>query len=93
MELGAANRRRPSSLMSTQRNKVDHVTTITRVAIELGVDEDWLWDIAGEMEPEDGLIWFCGPGHDAVRAFSEDGIKCRQELIAIHKAHPETNQE
>ena len=56
MELGAANRRRPSSLMSTQRNKVDHVTTITRVAIELDVDEDWLWDIAGEVEPEDGLI-------------------------------------
>ena len=79
--------------MSTQRNKVDHVTTITRVVIELGVDEDWLWDIAGEREPEDGLIGVCGPGHDAVMAFSEDSIKCRQGLIAIHKAHPETNQE
>ncbi len=38
-------------------NKVYRVTTITRVAAELGEDEDWLSDIAGEMEPEAGLIW------------------------------------
>jgi hypothetical protein len=43
--------------MSSQRNKVHSVTTIARVAIELGVDEDWLWDVAYQMEPEDGLIW------------------------------------
>jgi hypothetical protein len=79
--------------MSSQRNKVHSVTTITRVAIELGVDQDWLWDIAGEMEPEDGLIWVYGPGDDGVMAFSDDGIECLQDLIAMHKAHPETNQE
>ena len=39
--------------MSSQRNKVHHVTTIARVAIELGVDEDWLWDVANEMDAED----------------------------------------
>jgi len=79
--------------MSNQRNKVHSVTTIARVAIELGVDEDWLWDIAGEMEPEDGLIWVYGPGDDGVMAFSEEGIECLRELIAMHKARPETNQE
>ncbi len=79
--------------MSTQRNKVHSATTIARVAIELGVDEDWLWDIAGEMEPEDGLIWVYGPGDDGVMAFSEEGIECLRELIAMHKARPETNQE
>jgi len=26
-------------------------------------------------------------------AFSEDGIECLRELIEIHKANPETNQE
>jgi hypothetical protein len=93
MELGAASRRRPSSLMSTQRNKVHSVVTIARVAVELGVDEDWLWDIAGEMEPEDGLIWVYGPGDDGVMAFSDDGIECLRELIEIHKARPESNQE
>ncbi|PPQ33238.1 hypothetical protein CCR94_02225 [Rhodoblastus sphagnicola] len=67
--------------------------TIARVAIELGVDEDWLSNIAGEMEPEDGLIWVYGPGDDGVMAFSDDGIECLQDLIEINKAHPETNQE
>jgi hypothetical protein len=93
MELGAANRRRPSGLMSTQRNKVHHVTTIARVAIELGVDEDWLWDVANEMEPEDGLIWVYGPGDDGVMAFSDEGFECLRELIEIHKARPETDLE
>ncbi|MBB4200200.1 hypothetical protein GGD83_004028 [Rhodoblastus sphagnicola] len=79
--------------MSTQRNKVHSVMTIARVAIELGVDEDWLSNIAGEMEPEDGLIWVYGPGDDGVMAFSDDGIECLQDLIEINKAHPETNQE
>lgn len=93
MELGAANRHRPGGLMSSQRNKVHSVTTIARVAIELGVDEDWLWDVANGMEPEDGLIWVYGLGDDGVMAFSDDGIECLQDLIAIHKAHPKTNQE
>ena len=38
-------------------NKIHAVQTITLVARELGEDEDWLADIATEMEPEDGLIW------------------------------------
>jgi hypothetical protein len=79
--------------MSSQRNKVHSVTTIARVAIELGADEDWLWDIANEMEPEDGLIWVYGLGDDGVMAFSEDGVECLRELIEIHKACPETNQD
>ena len=34
-----------------------HVTTVNRVAEQLGEDEDWLRDVAGEMEIEDGVIW------------------------------------
>ncbi|MTJ80162.1 MAG: hypothetical protein F8N37_17815 [Telmatospirillum sp.] len=79
--------------MSTQRNKIHSVTTIARVAIDLGVDEDWLWDIANGMEPEDGLIWVYGPGDEGVMAFSEDGIECLRDLIEIHKEIPQTNQE
>lgn len=71
-----------------QLNKIHHITTIARVASELGVDEDWLWDVAGEMEPEDGLIWVYGPGDKGVMAFSDFGIENLQELIAIHKADP-----
>lgn len=42
--------------MTTHVNKVHHVTTITKVAQDLGEDEDWLRDIALGMEIEDGLI-------------------------------------
>ena len=72
-----------------QLNKVHHVTTIARVAAELGEDEDWLWDVAGEMEPEDGLIWVYGPGDEGVMAFSNFGIENLQELIALNKANPD----
>lgn len=52
-------------------NKIHSVQTIALVAQELGEDEDWLADIAAEMEPEDGLIWVYGPNHeDGVMAFS-----------------------
>jgi hypothetical protein len=39
-----------------QINEVHHVFTIARVAEMLGEDEDWLWNIAIDMEAEDGLI-------------------------------------
>ena len=38
-------------------NKVHHVHTVTRVAEMLGENEDWLCDVATEMDQEDGLIW------------------------------------
>jgi len=66
-------------------NKVYRVTTIARVAAELGEDQDWLFDIAGEMEPEDGLIWVYGPGDEETMAFTDFGIEQLQELIAIHR--------
>jgi hypothetical protein len=72
-----------------QINKVTRVTTLPRLAAELGEDEDWLWEIAGEMEPEDGLIWVYGLGDEGVMAFSDDGIESLRELVALHKADPD----
>jgi hypothetical protein len=37
-------------------NKVSHVRTIDRVAKDLGEDVDFLFDVAMEMETEDGVI-------------------------------------
>jgi hypothetical protein len=51
-------------------NKVHHVTTINQVAKNLGEDEDWLSDIAIDMEIEDGVIWVYGVGEDGVLAFT-----------------------
>ncbi len=36
-------------------NKVHHVHTIARVAEMLGENEEWLWDVATEMDQEDGV--------------------------------------
>jgi hypothetical protein len=56
-----------------------------RLAHELGEDEDWLWDVATEMEQEDGLIWVYGKGDEGIMAFSDDGIESLQNLIDIHR--------
>ncbi|WEJ32251.1 hypothetical protein [Devosia sp. SD17-2] len=40
--------------MTTQLNKESSVKTIDRVAVELGEDVDRLFEIAIEMEPENG---------------------------------------
>ena len=64
---------RRGGLTLSSVNKVHHVHTIARVAEMLGEDEDWLWDVASEMDQEDGLIWVYGPGEESVMAFTDFG--------------------
>ena len=69
-----------------QRNKVHSVRTIGLVASELGETEEWLHEIAEEMDTEDGLIWVYSPENpDGIIAFSDDGVRSLLELIAIHR--------
>jgi hypothetical protein len=75
--------------MTTHVNKVHHVTTINRVAQDLGVDEDWLWDVANEMEIEDGAIWVYGVGEDGVQAFTDFGLENLIELVRFYEDNPE----
>ncbi|MGY8682073.1 hypothetical protein Q2941_30485 [Bradyrhizobium sp. UFLA05-153] len=86
MDVGISDLR--SIRMITHVNKVHHVTTITKVAKYLGEDEDWLWDIANEMETEDGVIRIYGVGEDGVQAFAEFGIENLIELIRFYKENP-----
>jgi hypothetical protein len=74
--------------LTMQLNKVDHVRTIGRVAHDLGESEDWLFRVATEMEPEDGLIWVYDVSDDGVMAFTDFGIENLVELIKIHKNDP-----
>lgn len=74
--------------MTMHVNKVHRVTTITRVAQDLGEDEDWLQDVANEMDAEDGLIWVYGTGEDGVMAFTDFGIETLIELIRMYKDNP-----
>jgi hypothetical protein len=76
------------SRVTTHVNKVHHVTTINRVAEQLGEDEDWLRDVASEMEIEDGVIWVYGVGEDGVLAFTDFGIESLIELIKMYKDDP-----
>ncbi|QWG25088.1 hypothetical protein KMZ93_09525 [Bradyrhizobium sediminis] len=69
-------------------NKVQRVTTINRVAQDLGEDEDWLSDVASEMDAEDGRLWVYGVGEDGVMAFTDFGIETLMELIRIRKENP-----
>jgi hypothetical protein len=78
---------RPSGL-TMHVNKVHHVTTINRVAKDLGEDEDWLWNVAIKMEIEDGVIWVYGVGDEGVMAFTDFGIENLVELIKMHKEEP-----
>jgi hypothetical protein len=69
-------------------NKVSRVYTLGHVAEMLGEDEDWLWDVAEEMDTEDGQLWGVGVGEDGVMAFTDDGIDNLKELVEIHKDAP-----
>src|SRR5580692_3632857 len=69
-------------------NKVSHVFTLSHVAEMLGEDEQWLFEVAEEMDTEDGQLWVVGVGEDGVMAFTDDGIENLKELIAIHKDTP-----
>lgn len=64
------------------------VHAIAGVAEMLGEDEDWLWDVANEMDQEDGLIWVYGLGDDGIMAFTDFGIETLTGLIEIYKADP-----
>jgi hypothetical protein len=70
-------------------NKISAIWTLAHVAAELGEDEDWLFDIIDEMEPEDGIIRVYGPqlGEDGTVAFSAFGVENLRNLIDIHKAN------
>ena len=55
----------------------------------LGEDENWLWDVAVEMDQEDGVIWVYGPGEESVIAFTDFGIETLTGLVEIYKADPD----
>jgi hypothetical protein len=82
--VGAKDRRGGSLIMAA----IAHVFTITRVAQMLGEDEDWIFDVANEMEPEDGCLWIYGIGEEQTLAFTDFGIENLTELVRIHKADP-----
>jgi len=56
-------------------NKVSHVFALSHVAEMLGENEESLFEVAEEMDTEDGQLWVVGVGEDTVMAFTDDGIE------------------
>ena len=69
-------------------NKVHHITTINRVAKDLGGNEDWISEVANQMDVEDGVIWVYGVSEDGMMAFTDFGIDNLVDLIKMYKEEP-----
>jgi hypothetical protein len=62
-----------------------HVFTLARAAQILDENEQLLWDLAVNMEPEDGCLWIYGIDQQEMLAFTDRGLECLQELLAEHR--------
>lgn len=65
---------------------ISAVFTIGYVVNLLGEDEDWLFDLSIDMEPEDGSLWVYGVGEDGVPAFTRYGIDNLRQIIVDERA-------
>ena len=58
-----------------------HVFTLQRAAQILGRDEDLLWELADQLEPEDGVLWILDIDDKEILAFTPRGIETLKEII------------
>ncbi|HZQ45099.1 MAG TPA: hypothetical protein VFA99_17745 [Acidobacteriaceae bacterium] len=61
---------------------ISYVFTIRRAAQILCRDEELLWDLSDQLEPEDGKLWVHDIDGVDILAFSEFGIETLREIIA-----------
>ncbi|XIA67459.1 hypothetical protein ACFIOY_18500 [Bradyrhizobium sp. TZ2] len=71
--------------MTTQANTVHHVTTIARVAAELGEDDDWLRTSPTKWRSSTAFIWRLESEKMAAEAFSDFGIEHLIELVRMYE--------
>jgi hypothetical protein len=60
---------------------ITHVFTIRRAAQILGRDEQLLWDLSDQLEPEDGVLWISDLDSVETLAFTDFGIENLREII------------
>ena len=56
------------------------VFTLARAAEMLGESEEWLRELADQLEPEDGRLWIHDTEDRATLGFTERGIESLKEL-------------
>ena len=62
-----------------------YVYTIARAAEMLGEDEEWLQELAEQLEPEDGCLSIYDTHDRATLGFTERGIESLKELSLDQK--------
>jgi hypothetical protein len=62
-----------------------HAITIRRAAEILGEDEQLLWDVVTDMEPEHGLLWIYDADDQQTPAFTPDGMEYLREMLPQYK--------
>ena len=65
---------------------ITRVYTIGYVAEMIGEDEDWLHDLAIDMDFEDGRLTAYGVNEDGVTAFTDFGIENLRQIVADLRA-------
>jgi hypothetical protein len=61
---------------------IAYVFTIRRAAQILGRDEELLWAVSDQLEPEDGKVWVHDVDGVEILAFTETGIETLREIIS-----------
>ena len=61
------------------------VYTIAYAAEVLGETEEWLEELAYQLNPEDGRLWIYDTENRAVLGFTERGMECLKELSLDQK--------
>jgi len=51
----------------------------------LGEDEELLWDIATDLEPEHGSLWIYDTDDQQTVAFTPVGMECLREMLPEYK--------
>ena len=62
-----------------------HAVTISRAAEILGEDEELLWDMADDMQPEDGLLWIHDIDDQQTIAFTPTAMEYLREMLPQYK--------
>ena len=59
--------------------------TLARVAEMLGENEEWLNELAEQLDPEDGCLWIYGTENRDTLGFTERSVESLKELILDQK--------
>ena len=58
-----------------------HAFTLKYAARILECDEDLIWEVAEQLEPEDGMLWIYDTTEIQTLAFTQRGIESLKEII------------